>query len=297
MRSRSGMPGIPRKCTARCSISRSAIPPIRTTGTHVVQICMFLMTEARFFPGRLVQTSPPRSPGTGTPGSYPLIDLDLSRYDQIAQRFSREQIEGVAFLKSGIATRNADFNAVIDEIERVAVRSRAPMLLMGPTGAGKSFLSRRPVCPHQPLDLRAAEPARPRRRHRTESRLPAPAVGRRAWPDGAFQSRGASPLHAFRALAGCALERELPRSLGLGDENGDTCAIGSDHGGDRRLFDALQLEAVIRVCRRSKSLSDAGRALYGVSREAKSKPNDADRLKKYLARFDLDWDQVAALAS
>ena len=36
-----------------------------------------------------------------------IIDLDLSRYDQIAQRFSREQEEGVAFLKSGIATRNA----------------------------------------------------------------------------------------------------------------------------------------------------------------------------------------------
>lgn len=72
-----------------------------TTGTHVVQICMFLMTEARFFPGRLVQTSPPRSPGSGTPGSYALIDLDLSRYDQIAQRFSREQMEGVAFLNRG----------------------------------------------------------------------------------------------------------------------------------------------------------------------------------------------------
>jgi transcriptional regulatory protein RtcR len=79
-----------------------------TTGTYVVQICMFLMTEARFFPGRLVQTSPPRAPGTGTAGSDALIDLDLSRYDQIAWRFSREQAEGVAFLKPGIPTRNAD---------------------------------------------------------------------------------------------------------------------------------------------------------------------------------------------
>jgi transcriptional regulatory protein RtcR len=69
---------------------------------------MFLMTEARFFPGRLVQTSPPRAPGTGTAGSDALIDLDLSRYDQIAWRFSREQAEGVAFLKPGIPTRNAD---------------------------------------------------------------------------------------------------------------------------------------------------------------------------------------------
>lgn len=97
-----------------------------TTGTHVVQICMFLMTEARFFPGRLVQTSPPRAPSSNTSGSYALIDLDLSRYDQIAQRFSREQAEGVAFLKSGIATRNAHFHTMIEEIERVAIRSRSP---------------------------------------------------------------------------------------------------------------------------------------------------------------------------
>ena len=49
----------------------------------------------------------------------------------------------MAFLKSGIATRNARFNTMIDEIERVAIKSKAPMLLMGPTGAGKSFLARR----------------------------------------------------------------------------------------------------------------------------------------------------------
>lgn len=114
-----------------------------TTGTHVVQICLFLMTEARYFPGCLLQTSPPRRHAPNSPGSYTLIDLDLSRYDQIAQRFATAQQEGVAFLKSGIATRNPQFNLMIDEIEHVAVRSRAPMLLMGPTGAGKSFLARR----------------------------------------------------------------------------------------------------------------------------------------------------------
>ena len=32
---------------------------------------------------------------------------------------------------------------MITDIERVAVRSRAPVLLIGPTGAGKSFLARR----------------------------------------------------------------------------------------------------------------------------------------------------------
>jgi transcriptional regulatory protein RtcR len=32
-----------------------------------------------------------------------------------------------------------------------------------------------------------------------------------------------------------------------------------------------------------------------VSRTAKRSSNDADRLRKYLARFDLDWAQVSAL--
>ncbi len=31
-----------------------------TTGTHVAQICMFLLTEARYFPAELLQSSPPR---------------------------------------------------------------------------------------------------------------------------------------------------------------------------------------------------------------------------------------------
>ena len=68
--------------------------------------------------------------------------------------------------------------------------------------------------------------------------------------------------------------------------------IGAETVAGLDLFDALQLVAVIGVCRQSKSLSDAGRKLYGVSRDAKSKPNDADRLKKFLARFDLNWDRI-----
>jgi transcriptional regulatory protein RtcR len=46
------------------------------------------------------------------------------------------------------------------------------------------------------------------------------------------------------------------------------------------------------VCRESKSLSDAGRKLFAVSRAKKAKSNDADRLKKYLARFGLRWEDV-----
>lgn len=114
-----------------------------TTGTHVAQICMFLLTEARYFPATLLQTSPPRRQPAPAVGTYSLIDLDLSRYDQIAARFAREQQESTAFLKSGINTRNAAFNQMIERIERVAVRSKAPLLLNGPTGAGKSLLARR----------------------------------------------------------------------------------------------------------------------------------------------------------
>ncbi|KAF1029073.1 MAG: hypothetical protein GAK40_00674 [Burkholderia plantarii] len=59
------------------------------------------------------------------------------------------------------------------------------------------------------------------------------------------------------------------------------------------LFDRAQLEQVLRVCRQAASLSDAGRRLFAVSREQKKQPNDADRLRKYLARFGLDWAGVS----
>ena len=96
-----------------------------TTGTHVAQICWFLLTEARFVPGRLLQTSPPRKQRAGEAGMHSIIDLDLARYDRIAQRFALESAETTSFLKSGIATRSPAFNRMIEQIERVAVRSRA----------------------------------------------------------------------------------------------------------------------------------------------------------------------------
>lgn len=114
-----------------------------TTGTHVAQICTFLLTESRHFPGRIIQTSPPRRSRSGETGEYTIIDLDLSRYDRIAQRFANERREGADFLKAGIQTRNAAFNRLIEEIEHVAVHSKLPILLTGPTGAGKSSLVRR----------------------------------------------------------------------------------------------------------------------------------------------------------
>ncbi|HEY4741386.1 MAG TPA: RNA repair transcriptional activator RtcR family protein [Candidatus Acidoferrales bacterium] len=71
------------------------------------------------------------------------MDLDLSKYDCIASRFHQEARDAVSYLKGGIDTRNHAFNQLIDRIEQVAIAIRDPLLLMGPTGAGKSKLARR----------------------------------------------------------------------------------------------------------------------------------------------------------
>lgn len=113
-----------------------------TTGTHVVQICNFLLTESGYFPARLIQTSPPRRAKDG-PGLRRIIDLDLSKYDHLASRFQREHEDAVASLKDGIETRNAKFNRLIERVEHVAIRTNDPILLTGPTGAGKSKLAGR----------------------------------------------------------------------------------------------------------------------------------------------------------
>lgn len=114
-----------------------------TTGTHVAQICLFLLTESRHFPARLIQTSPPRRLRSSEPGTFKIIDLDLSKYDRLASRFASERQEATSILKSGIETRNADFNRLMERIEQVASSSKAPILLTGPTGAGKSQLAQR----------------------------------------------------------------------------------------------------------------------------------------------------------
>jgi len=419
-----------------------------TTGTHVAQICLFLMTEARFFPGRLVQTSPARRPSAKSAGAYTLIDLDLSRYDQLAQRFSREHAEGIAFLKSGIATRNAAFNRMIEEIERVAIKSTAPLLLMGPTGAGKSFLARRvfelkkarhqldgkfielncatlrgdgaasTLFGHIKGSFTGAASTRPgllRSAHRgmlfldeigelgpdEQAMLLKAIEEKRFFPVGSdeevqsdfqliagtnrdlsaevhagrfredlyarinlwtyalpglagrvediepnlvyllaqfseenaskvrfnreartrFMQFAASPAAVwsgnFRDLSAsvtrmatlaesglisdAVVDDEIARLRRLWRHHGNVPAaggelealLGEEAAAQLDLFDAAQLRTVIAVCRTARSLSDAGRVLFAVSRTAKAKPNDADRLKKYLARFDLDWDQVS----
>lgn len=111
-----------------------------TTGTHVIQICLFLLVESRIIPTRLLQTSCPERRDIA--GKYDIIDLDLSKYDQLAERFTLERKEAHHFLKAGIDTRNAAYNRMIEEITRVCERSKDPILLTGPSGVGKTRLAR-----------------------------------------------------------------------------------------------------------------------------------------------------------
>ena len=59
------------------------------------------------------------------------------------------------------------------------------------------------------------------------------------------------------------------------------------------LFDHLQLQTVVSMCQHSTSAADAGRKLFAATRQKRSSLNDSDRLRKYLARFGLDWARIA----
>jgi transcriptional regulatory protein RtcR len=419
-----------------------------TTGTHVAQICLFLLTESRHFPARLIQTSP-KFRTTKPAGEYRIIDLDLSRYDRIAERFHQESSDNVASLKSGIATRNAPFNRLIEDLEHVAANSIDPILLTGPTGAGKSQLARRIYelkkhrrqvegafvevncatlrgdgamsalfghkkgaftgaaedragllrsanrgvlfldeigelgLDEQAMLLRAVEEKRflplgsdtettsdflllagsnrdlPRRvadghfredllarinlwtfslpalRDRTEDIEPnleyelarfASRSGRTvrfsaearaaylrfatapgaAWR-GNFRDLSASITRmATLSPAGriteqtVSIEIDRLRTLWQTDARPTTAGrdlchtvLGETAAADLDRFDRVQLTDVLAVCRTSRSLSEAGRELFAASRTRRTSVNDADRLRKYLARFGLTWDTVA----
>ena len=115
-----------------------------STGSHVEQICLFLLAESRHLRAKLVQTSPREGHvlnSCDSKGTHSVIDLDLSRYDKLARRFEVERQNDLSFLKQGIETKNQAFNKIIETLERVATRTSDPILLTGPTGAGKSQLA------------------------------------------------------------------------------------------------------------------------------------------------------------
>jgi transcriptional regulatory protein RtcR len=113
-----------------------------TTGTHVAQICWFLLTESRHIPARLIQTGPPREGGEPQ-GTLDVIDLDLARYNALQRRFDVAKREHAALLLGGVETRSTAMQALIARLDLVAGSTDAPIFLLGEAGTGKSALASR----------------------------------------------------------------------------------------------------------------------------------------------------------
>ena len=170
------------------------------------------------------------------------------------------------------ATRNARFNTLIDEIERVAVRSKAPVLLTGPTGAGKSHLAQRWRCS---ATRRARSPGRPRRRLACCGRRTRVCCSSTRSANSARTSRRCCSRRWRKSGSiRWALSGSITRLATLADGGRIGTALA-----ELDLFDRLQLEAVVAVCRKSRT--------------QRSVVNDADRLRKYLGRYRLDWARVS----
>ena len=416
-----------------------------TTGTHVAQICWFLLTESRHVPAQLVQTGPPGREETVP--KLDIIDLDLSRYNALQQRFDELSREYSSHLKGGIETKSAAYNELIDRIELIAGSSNEPILLLGETGTGKSELAERIY--NLKIDRRRikgrlvhvncatlngsdalATLFGQRRSHIgvagseragllreadggilfldeiDELGLNEQSVILHAIENGRYYPLGSDHevTSRFQVIAGanrdlrsmCAdgkfrpdllarigmwtfrlpalrdrkediepnliyelakTERDLGTQVGFNSDAKENymrfcaspgtpwpgnfrdfsgsirrmCTLAprgritrvmvdaeidylrenwrnSDANDDLRVveevlpeqahdiypFDLVQLAHVIRVSRNSTSLSSAGRKLFAVSREKRTTRNDADRLKKYLARFGLDWTTISA---
>ncbi|HEY8377817.1 MAG TPA: sigma 54-interacting transcriptional regulator, partial [Nannocystis sp.] len=95
------------------------------------------------------------------------------------------------------------------------------------------------------------------------------------------------------------VEAEIARlraawSSAPGDPGDDllTRLLGRERVAEIDPFDRVQLAEVVRVCATARSLSDAGRALFAASRLRKRSSNDADRLRKYLQRWGLQWSDL-----
>lgn len=113
-----------------------------TTGTHVAQICWFLLTESRHVPARLLQTGPPRDDGAAM-GTLDVIDLDLARYNALQRRFEAAQRDHSTLLLGGVETRAPGMRALIERLDLVAGTTDAPIFLLGEAGTGKSALAAR----------------------------------------------------------------------------------------------------------------------------------------------------------
>jgi len=80
------------------------------------------------------------------------------------------------------------------------------------------------------------------------------------------------------------------RTTEVNDDEKDLLDIlGSQMVQELDPFDRVQLAYVVGVCRKCRSLSEAGREIFCASRKKRKMTNDSDRLKKYLAKFGLSF--------
>ena len=88
------------------------------------------------------------------------------------------------------------------------------------------------------------------------------------------------------------LQGALPPGASGKDQAHTARALGSERAARLDRFDRVQLEDVLAVCSSARSLSEAGRELFANSRAERTSVNDADRLRKYLSRFELDFSEL-----
>lgn len=115
------------------------------TGTNVERICLFWLVYANYIKAKLVQSAPSEGFGSSkssdAKGLLKIIDLGLTGNTTLTKRIQNLALEGITFLKDGIQTKNKQYNETIDELERLALASSDPILITGPTGAGKTKLA------------------------------------------------------------------------------------------------------------------------------------------------------------
>lgn len=89
------------------------------------------------------------------------------------------------------------------------------------------------------------------------------------------------------------LKNAWRRLSGFGDADDMLSEIlSTDILQDLDRFEVAQLKYVIEVCRQSANLAQAGRKLFNRSRLKREKSNDSDRLRKYLQKYELHFDDV-----
>ena len=109
------------------------------TGTNVERICLFWLVYSNYIKARLIQFTTEQD--DKTKHELKIIDLNISGNTALTRRINTMSLEGVTFLKDDIQTRNKTYNDTIDELERLVLKTSDPILITGPTGAGKTKLA------------------------------------------------------------------------------------------------------------------------------------------------------------